>query len=666
MRSRVCGLVLAAGVALGIGLGAQTQAPRTAAAGGEAVPANSFILGQVVDAVTGQGIVGATVTLTGGIARSAAPPAPGMARGETPPQPRRVVTGAEGRFLFRDLTRGTYNASVTAAGYLPGVVGRRRSDGPGRPITIADNEKVTNASIRMWKFATIAGTVVDEANEPVVGLSVRVLRRVYAGGSPRLASGTTTYTDDRGAYRLASLGPGDYVVGVPSNTVTVSVASADEYRNLMMKGDAMAELEKMSMSRMESGAPMPSMSGMRVGDFQVQAGGLNRWATVLPSGPDGRLLVYPTVFYPGVTSATEATIVTVASGEQRSGVDLVLRPVPAARISGTLSGPDGPLANFGVQLLPADASSLVADTTLQTGTALTGPGGVFTFLGVPPGQYKLHAYRVPRAQSMPFMSVDAMRITGGMMAPPPPPPMPPPPSSEPSLYAELPVNVGEGGAEGLNLVLRPGPRVSGQIEFEGSAPRPTPQELQRITVALGGVDSRMTTPNQPTRPDATGRFVTQGYAPGRYTMNVSSPGAQWTIKSIMAGGVNLLERPLQLDSDVNAIVTFHDRPMELSGTVQGIKPDSDESYQVVLFPANYQEWIAQGMFGRRVVANPSANGTFQMRVPSPGNYLIVAVSQESLSEQRPEIYAALARVATAVAVAEGEKKSISIPVSTLR
>ena len=55
-----------------------------------------------------------------------------------------------------------------------------------------------------------------------------------------------------------------------------------------------------------------------------------------------------TVFYPSVSSAGEAAIVTVGSGEQREGIDIVMQLVPTARVSGTVVGPDGPAVGIGV------------------------------------------------------------------------------------------------------------------------------------------------------------------------------------------------------------------------------------------------------------------------------------------------------------------------------
>ena len=81
------------------------------------------------------------------------------------------MTNGAGHFLFRDLVRGSYPVTATAAGYVGGSNGRVQADGPSRPVTLDDNERVTDVVIRLWRHGVVSGTVRDERGDPMVGVS---------------------------------------------------------------------------------------------------------------------------------------------------------------------------------------------------------------------------------------------------------------------------------------------------------------------------------------------------------------------------------------------------------------------------------------------------------------------------------------------------------------
>ena len=159
----------------------------------------ALLVGQVVDAATGRPLTGALVTLTG------PPPADGR------PRPR-LMTGADGRFVFRDLQRGAYTITVARNGYVDGAYGRTRPGGPSVPLTVTDGQRLGDVAIRLWRHAAITGTVVDESGEPQIGVQVRALQRGVPPGQRRFVPVASASTDDRGLYRLGGLTPGDYLV----------------------------------------------------------------------------------------------------------------------------------------------------------------------------------------------------------------------------------------------------------------------------------------------------------------------------------------------------------------------------------------------------------------------------------------------------------------------
>ena len=79
---------------------------------------------------------------------------------------------------------------------------------------------------------------------------------------------------------------------------------------------------------------------------------------------------------------------------------------------------------------------------------------------------------------------------GGRMMVSPPVPSGPAPIVEPTLWAEIPVTVADADVTNLAAAFRNGVRVSGRIEFEGEAVRPTPDRMQQITVSINPSDGR--------------------------------------------------------------------------------------------------------------------------------------------------------------------------------
>src|SRR5262249_34045083 len=150
------------------------------------------------------------------------------------PSDSRLVTGADGRFIFHDLPRGSFPISVIVPGYVIGSAGQTRPGGPSAPVQLADGERKLDLVIRMWKYAVVTGAVVDETGEPAVNLTVRAFSKTMAAGRARYAPSASARTDDRGFYRIAALTPGDYIIGVPQTQVTTPTASIDA----MMQGIA--------------------------------------------------------------------------------------------------------------------------------------------------------------------------------------------------------------------------------------------------------------------------------------------------------------------------------------------------------------------------------------------------------------------------------------------
>ena len=604
-------------------------------------PTTAMIVGRVIDAATGAPLAGATVSMLG--ARMQAP---------------RLLTDPQGRFVYRNLPAASYSINVTKPGYLSGAYGRRRNDGPSGQVELAAGERAVDVTILMWRPGVITGTIVDEAGEPMVGVSVRALRRTVAAGRPVLRSaGSTTSTDDRGVYRFSDLEPGEYLIAIPAATGSAPTSLVDAYRAGGSTDDpARRELNSAYFATGVSSAT--GANATRVGDRVVS---LPR-GLAPPTGDGLPSIVYPTTYYPGAPAAREATLLTLRSGEEKTGVDISMRPVPAVKVSGVVVRPDGPAAHYAVELEAADHSVVSFGSDNLAPVTATDPGGAFLFPSVPAGNYTLRVTRMPASLAERNTTTTVLQGGGGAVstvisssgssttAPLP---------TEPSWWATLPLQVGRRDITGLQVPLQEGARFSGRVEFDGTRARPEEDQLRRANIMIVPADGTTISGNRPAYVEADGRFTTIGVPGGRYTLRVASILSGWTFKSAMYQGRDIADRPLDVSSsDVQGIVvTFTDRPPSLTGTVRGpSRPDPEAS--VVVFPTDPTLWGVSASARRTRITRVAKDGAFTVTGLPPGAYYVLAIPGELAADVNdPRFLEACSREATQVDLDDGSRKA---------
>jgi hypothetical protein len=624
--------------------------------------ATGLVVGRVIDATSGEPVAGAVVMMSGGPSRMPpVPSAPGRAAQTPPPPPPpppRVLTDSEGRFAFRNVTRGTYALTVSKNGYLGGGYGRNRPDGPGKSLQLDDNERVADAVIRIFKYAAITGRIIDEAGEPIVGAQVRAYRRVLQSGRRTFREANSVATDDRGIYRLSSLSPGDYVVCAPMTSVTAPGAR--------MSPGVEANYSS-TMTSVTSAPPGAGGAGRQItsdSGFVLQSD-----ANAVTIDASGRWRGYATQYFPAARSITQGEVISLGSGTERTAVDIQMTYVPVRTISGTLTTPGSSPGSHVLRLVSADTMNMTTEP--ESATTMTDGTGAFAFYGVPSGQYTIQAIRAASNQQQSFEFSAASQssdysVQGGGRAGLQP--MPPP---SPLLWAAVPVAVGESDVAGVVVALQEGFTISGRFEFTGTKPRPDPQRLTSVPVVVELADGREIGGfggQAPSRTGTDGRFVTAARPPGKYLLRIGGSPAGFVVQSIAVNGVNVTDVPFDLTGSVtNAVVTFTDQIASVAGTVRGISP-GDELPLVVLFPADTRGWKDYGLNPMRIKSTrPSSTGAFNFGSLVTGDYLAVAIADEFSSEwQDPAYLELIARGAERFSLTGGEKHSVTVDIARIK
>jgi protocatechuate 3,4-dioxygenase beta subunit len=640
--------------------------------------ATALIVGRAVDGTTGKAIGGVAMTLT-----PASMPEQGAPPGMEPPVsgvagPTRVMTSAEGFFVFYGLPAGLYRITASKTGYLPGSFGRRAPSGTGLPLVVADAERKTDVTVSLWKHATIGGTIVDENGDPLIGVQVRMLRRTITAGRYKFTqTGNMPATDDRGVYRASWLEPGEYIAGVVASRATVPVAVQDAYAKALTSGAAaMAPFEPVS------GLITP-VGGVRMGTLVLQSGrqapggGASDVPAIRSVSTDGRVFVYPTVYYPNAVTPVQSTAITVGSGEERSNINFQLRPVPSVRVSGTVLSPAGPVGMIGLQLLRIGSDELQRDGSFEEGVTIADASGAFTFLGVTSGQYAVKALKVPPRPASTgsytsVVQVGASTVYSGGGAPGARPPVP----SDPTLWAVTPLTVTDADITGVTVSLQAGARVNGRVEFDGIAAKPTADRIQAISILLEPSDGR--SPGslsdyvtlRMSRVDAEGRLQTYSQPAGSYIVRATSAPPGWTFASAMLNGRDVSSSPFELGADdvPNLVIRYTDHPSELSGTVRDDAGKPDLSAVVLAFPTDERAWSGYGLTARRLpILRVNENGGFRLVGLPDGDYYVAAIREEAAIEWRaPAFLKKLMAQALRTTIVEGKNGWLDLKTSTIR
>ncbi len=645
------GLVLAiAGAVVGAGSIGAPQPRDSSGQSSTQQVATAALSGVVVDAVTDAPIADATVALD----------AAGL------PSNTRQFTDAKGRFVFVNLPASEhYTLTTTRPGYVEGSYGRT-AEAPAAQslITLRDGEWLQDVHVKMWHPGVITGTVTDERGDPVVRVSVRVLTRVRLQGSDVLAAAGSATTDDRGRYRVADLGPGRYVVMVPSVQASFDPAStAPILRQLVI--DSLLDQSQNTRLQLGYGSLLPP-----------------------PPAATGRRFAYPASFHPSAGGVAQANTVELGLAQQKDGVDVVLAPTPTVRVSGRIEGPADVIGGSTVRLRAPGFEGLGNGS--EVATALTTADGHFIFLGVPAGSYALDF----------DPSVTALGtggLVGGLGGPPGTTignwrPLPEHVGGDGSplrlastpynrggigtptnAFGHLDVSVGETDVEDLVLPVRAAGTLSGRLVIEHTSVGALPSmasALSALTLESASANLRygLVSQNRPNPADPPEAFTMSGLGPAPYVFRIQLSG--WVVKSVECDGKDCSATPLDAASTTdfsNVVVTITDAGAALSGNVSVLSSSGGEPSVVLVFPADRARWTNYGFNSpsfARVTASPS--GSYLVTNLPPGNYVVVAVDHAPWGDWLdPEFLARLLPLATPVSLDWGGSRRMDLAVKAV-
>jgi len=569
------------------------------------------------------------------------------------------LTDDDGRVVFRDLAAGNYLLMAERSGYVRTYYGSAQAGrGPGVAVTVLEGQRLGGIRLRMLRGGVITGTLRNVSGKPAPNQTVRAIMVRTSGGERRAIEDEATLggqlvsTDDRGVYRIFGLAPGEYLVSVP-----LSGISTDQMRQVSAEELQWAD--------------------------RVVGGGAAAYnaATTPPPAPAPRPpIAYSPVYYPGTAVAAEAMVITLGPNEERPGVDFALQIVPTARISGRVLDAEGrPQANTSINVKPSRPDGMDLFASIRNISGYTDKEGAYEISGVRPGMYTMTVRATPKtgaetpadasAQRQAAMA-DVMAMFGGG-------------GPGTSHFAVEEVNVNGADLSGVNLVLRPGMTVSGKIVYEATTKAP-PTDVTKIAVALMAAPTGTgmtelasmftggTTVSAKIAADGT--FTISGVAPGKYRLNTPfgmipqqlmggmNLTGGWTLKSVMAGGRDIADASLEIKpgGDVtNVVVTFTDKPAELSGSVVDGVGRVTPSFPIVVFSTDRAYWTSSS---RRVqTARPSSDGQFKVTGLPPGEYYVCAVTAVDRTEAYdPAFLEQLVPVAFKITVADGEKKVVNL------
>jgi len=484
---------------------------------------------------------------------------------------RVATTDDGGRYEFKEVKAGRYAVSATKSSYVALSYGQTRALEAGKPLDIKDGQTVERLDFSLPLAGVITGRILDEFGEPLSDVMVAPMRYQFMQGKRTLVpAGRTASTDDNGEFRLFGVMPGQYY---------------------------------------------------------LQA----TWRTNNPFGPGGDTPVaYAPMFFPGVLEAGEAQRFTIEMGQQLNDLAMTLRPMKAARVSGTVLTSDGRPYSGMLNVMRTAANGMV---TSNIG-AMIRPDGTFQLNNLAPGDYQLRTF------------------SNG----------PPGPDAEMGM-AKL--TVAGDDITDFQLMTKKALSVSGRLIVDAAAARSLPPMLfvNAFPFDGGPIGPSFNSPGR-VADDFTFTLKT---GPGRSRITLGSMPPGWSLRSVRLNGPDIIDTRIELQANENVPrleIELTNKTSRVTGLAPTGRGDTSKDYTAVVYPQDSERWkLANSRYARP--GGPDQDGRFKISGLPAGEYFLVAVDRIEPGEATdPEFLERIRAKATAFSLSEGETKSIDLKLNS--
>ena len=240
----------------------------------------------------------------------------------------------EGKFLFEEVTPGTYILSAQRTGYINQSYGAKSPGSGMTPLKLDAGQVMKGLVFKLVPQGMIFGRLVDDDGDPLPGFTVQTSRWAFVNGKKQLQMTGNTTTQADGTFVIGSLRAGRYYL------------SADSRNNNFTYG----------VDRPGNKKPEES---------------------------------YLKTYFPNVLDAASAALVDVPEGGEVRGIEIHVRRGRVYEVRGRIeSGPSGP-KYASLMLIPkgGPGGSFLDRRQAQ----VQGKDGEFQFRSVTPGAYVLES-----------------------------------------------------------------------------------------------------------------------------------------------------------------------------------------------------------------------------------------------------------------------------------